>query len=42
MIITPNTSCPGVNVFHLSVADGGKEEGTGKVDDMCGLDDVFL
>ena len=42
MIITHNTSCVGVNVFHLSVEDGGKEEGTGEVDVMYGLDDVFL
>ena len=42
MIITHNTASVGVNVFHLSVEDGGKEEGSGKVDVMCGLDDVFF
>ena len=42
MIITHNTASVGVNVFHLSVEDGGKEEGTGKVDVMCGLDNVFF
>ena len=42
MIITHNTACVGVNVFNLSIEDGGKEEGSGKVDVMCGLDDVFF
>ena len=42
MIITHNTACVGVNVFNLSIEDGGKEEGSGKVDVMCGLDNVFL
>ena len=42
MIITHNTASVGVNVFYLSVEDGSKEEGAGKVDVMCGLDDVFF
>ena len=42
MIITHNTTSVGVHVFNLSVEDGGKEKGTGKVDVMCGLDNVFF
>ena len=41
-VITHNTASVGVNVFHLSVEDSGKKEGAGKVDVMCGLDDVFI
>ena len=41
-VITGDTASVGINVFNLSVEDGGKEEGTGKVDVMCGLDDVFF
>ena len=42
MIITHNTASVGVNVFNLSVEDGGKEEGAGEVDVVCGLDNILL